>query len=156
VKYGSASIPNIIKWLAEDGPKLKKDPGKEYESLSTNYILLCAAVEKVLGQTLESYLLSTVLQKQSWVVRGWPTKLDAHLHDHMWHESRYVGPDVLDPKNSKAIVPNVYGGDGIYKESAYTSTAMAASAQTVAEFIGTHREFSFSQRVAKFVYFRLP
>jgi CubicO group peptidase (beta-lactamase class C family) len=140
---GGRSLPtpwDYTRWLATKWGKLGSVPGTTTNYYSQNYILLGQLVANATGQPFVDFMRTSVLDPSD-KVGLWETNETVHKADTVWQEANSFGPDVLRPADRTAIAPDVFGGDGMYKETAFAAAAMRASAATIARFIGTHREY---------------
>ena len=130
-----ATIKNIVDYMFQQ--PLQHDPGTVYAYSNYGYILLSYVVEKVTGTDYYSYLSSAVLQPGGYDVQKWVTSPAAHVNDRITQESQYTGWNAAEPL-STALIADIFGGDGMYKEDDFGGCALAASASTLVDFIHTH------------------
>jgi CubicO group peptidase (beta-lactamase class C family) len=116
---------------------LATNPGATYSYSNYGYLLLSAVVEKVTGQTYLSYLKSSIVAPEGLNVALWGTDPSSHSGDKVIQESRYTGLSALQPLNGNPVAA-IYGGDGMYKESAVGPAAISASASSLVKFIRLH------------------
>ncbi|PPQ97287.1 hypothetical protein CVT26_006680 [Gymnopilus dilepis] len=138
-----ATIKDIVDYMSK--VSLDYDPGARYAYSNYGYILLSYLVEHVTGQDYYAYLKSSVLQPGGYDVRQWPTSPSAHVNDPITQESRYTGLSAAQPQN-QALIADIFGGDGMYKENDYGGAALAASATTLVNFIHTHAVWGIGGR----------
>jgi hypothetical protein len=60
-----------------------------------------------------------------------------HTSDSVTQESANTGLSALQPTYNNPVA-NIFGGDGIYKETAIGPSSLAASASTLVKFAATH------------------
>jgi CubicO group peptidase (beta-lactamase class C family) len=130
-----ATMPEIAAYVFPYN--LATNPGVTYSYCNFNYLLLADVVEKVTGKPYFTYLQSTILTPEVLNVQLWATSPSAHTSDKVIQESLYTGPSALQP-TSPFNVADIYGGDGMYKESAVGPAALASSASSLVKFISKH------------------
>lgn len=70
-------------------------------------------------------------------VQLYETAAKKHADERIVQESKFTGYDPTAPETTR-LVPGPYGGDGAIKEECASSFSLAASASTIARFIGKH------------------
>ena len=141
-KLGSNLPPSIQDFVAYmRGFRLDFTPDTESQYSNVGYVILSAVVEHISGQKYFDYLKSTVLAG-NYDVRMWQTDPSFHVGDRVTQESSSVGLSALHP-NSNALVAAIFGGDGMYKETAVGPSSLAASATTLVRFLNNHGMSSF-------------
>ena len=133
-----ATIAEIVSYVFPYN--LATNPGSTYFYNNYNYLLLSAIVEKVTNQPYFTYLKNQILTPESLNVAVWETSAAAHTSDKVIQESRYTGLSALQPTLGTAVAA-VYGGDGMYKESAAGPASLSASASSLTKFIYRHGMF---------------
>ncbi|KAF9263771.1 beta-lactamase/transpeptidase-like protein [Marasmius fiardii PR-910] len=129
-----ATVKDVIDYVFPQS--LDNDPGV-YEYSNYGYLLLSYVVEVATGMPYFDYLKSTVLQPEGLNVKPWLTDPATHTGDNVIQESQYTGLTAREP-SSPNIVADVFGGDGMYKDSALGPAALAANAQSLTKFIKNH------------------
>lgn len=133
-----ASDKNIVDYMFKK--KLDFDPGARYAYSNYGYLLLSYLVKHVTGTDYYKYLHSNILAPGKYNVIKWATSPSSHANEPITQESQYTGLSALQPL-FQFPVADIFGGDGMYKDSAYGPAALAASASTLATFINTHGTF---------------
>ena len=131
---GPASVQNIVDYMFQK--PLDYTPGTNSAYSNYGYVLLSHCVERVTQIAYYDYLKANVLGT-AYPADLWATSPAAHTGDTIIQESALTGLSALNVL-STTPVPNIYGGDGIYKESDAGGASLAASATTLAKFITTH------------------
>jgi len=135
-----ATVKDVVDYMSKK--ELDFTPGTGYAYSNYGYLLLSYVVEHVTGSDYYSYLSSKILNPGSYAVKEWPTAPSAHVNDPVTQESQYTGLSALEPTFPYPVA-QIFGGDGMYKDSAYGPCALAASASTLAGFIHTHGRFPY-------------
>ncbi|KAF2259815.1 beta-lactamase/transpeptidase-like protein [Lojkania enalia] len=130
-----ATISEIVSYVFPYN--LASNPGSTYVYNNYNYLLLSAVVEKVTGQSYFTYLNSQIITPEGLNVAVWATSASAHANDKVIQESRYTGLSALQPTLGTPVAA-IYGGDGMYKESAAGPASLSASASSLTKFIYRH------------------
>lgn len=128
-----ASMKDMVEWMLKK--QLDFEPGSREAYSNYGYVLLSYLVEKVAGVPYYTYLRNEVLGGLD--VGTYVTAGSAHVNDPIVQESFKLGASAANP-TANALVPNVYGGDNMYKETCLGPSSMTASASTVVRFIATH------------------
>jgi CubicO group peptidase (beta-lactamase class C family) len=131
-----ASMKDIVDWVYKR--PLDFDPGSRQFYSNYGYMLLSYLVERVSGQSYVNYLRTNVLNGLD--VQPFATDPSTHLSEAIFQETMWMGDDSAHPTSSLRV-SGVYGGDGIYKESAFGPSAMACSATTLVRYISTHGKY---------------
>ncbi|KAJ0160032.1 hypothetical protein CTA2_8729 [Colletotrichum tanaceti] len=113
--------------------RLDFEPGTEHVYSNYGAMLLGYVVSNITGQPYFEFLKENILKGAD--VRVYATAAEKHTHDRIIQESRLTGPDAAHPESLKEV-PHIFGGDGFLKEECDATTSLAASASTVAKFIG--------------------
>jgi CubicO group peptidase (beta-lactamase class C family) len=132
-----ATMKDIVDWTAKRQLDFAPGTGGEYSNYG--YMLLSYVVEKATGMSYYDYLRTNVLGGLD--VVPYATAASAHISDPIFQETTWLGPDAAHP-DSNLVVSGVYGGDGIYKESANGPSAMSCSASTLVKYIANHGKYS--------------
>ncbi|KAF9872977.1 hypothetical protein CkaCkLH20_09487 [Colletotrichum karsti] len=111
------------------------DPGTDYSYSNYGTMLASYVVSNVTGVPYLDFLRDNVLDGLD--VRLYETAAAKHADDRVVQESRYTGYDPVDP-DAYRKVPGPHGGDGAIKEECAGGFSLAASAGSVARFIGSH------------------
>ena len=112
------------------------------------YLLLSLIVEKKTGQDYYQFLNSKIIPSSyAKQVKAWPTVANPRASNEVYQEDAGLNTSAV-LISSNALVPNVYGGDHMVKEVAVGSCGLAASADSMAEFIGTHAVWGNGGRAA--------
>ena len=136
-KFNVDRAPNISECVGYlRGFPLANPPGQNYSYSNGGYIVLSAIVETVTNQTYFDYVHSVVSPD----VQIWHTNASYHTQDNVIQESLWTGPSVVFPESNNDVA-DVFGGDGIYKETAIGPSGLAASASTLALFLHEHGTF---------------
>jgi CubicO group peptidase (beta-lactamase class C family) len=108
----------------------------------SNYgtMVMSYLVENIPGVPYMDYLRDEILDGLD--VRLYETAGEAHVNDNIVAESKLTGLNPVDPKSSDNV-PAVYGGDGSIKEETAGAFSLAASASSIARFIGKHCESTY-------------
>lgn len=138
-----ASLRDITDWTFKraldynPGTLGCKDPAGNptYCYSNQGYLILAALVEKVTGQNYFDFLKANVLGTLD--VTPWKTAASFHTGDSVTQESWNTGLSALQPTYNNPVA-NIFGGDGIYKETAMGPSSLAASASTLVKFAATH------------------
>ncbi|KAF4838605.1 Penicillin-binding protein 4* [Colletotrichum tropicale] len=110
-------------------------PGTDYSYSNYGTMLASYVVSNVTGVPYLDFLKQNILGDLD--VRLYETDGEKHVNDRIVQESKYTGYDPVDP-DAYRLVPGPYGGDGAIKEECMGGFSLAASASTVARFIGSH------------------
>jgi hypothetical protein len=112
-------------------------PGTRSVYSNVGYVVLSKVVEHVSGMKYFDYLKSAVLDPLGIGndVQMWLTDKLNHVNDPITQESSLVGLSVLTPNSNDNFVADVFGGDGLYKETALGSSSLSASASTLVKFM---------------------
>ncbi|KAK2741676.1 beta-lactamase [Colletotrichum kahawae] len=110
-------------------------PGTDYSYSNYGTMLASYVVSNVTGVPYLDFLKQNILGDLD--VRLYETDGEKHVDDRIVQESKYTGYDPMDP-DAYRLVPGPYGGDGAIKEECMGGFSLAASASTVARFIGSH------------------
>ncbi|KAI8168378.1 putative penicillin-binding protein PbpX [Colletotrichum sp. SAR 10_70] len=110
-------------------------PGTDYSYSNYGTMLASYVVSNVTGVPYLDFLKQNILGDLD--VRLYETDGAKHVDDRIVQESKYTGYDPVDP-DAYRLVPGPYGGDGAIKEECMGGFSLAASASTVARFIGSH------------------
>lgn len=123
------------------------DPGSAFVYSNIGYVVLSKVVETVSGQEYFEYLNATVLTPLGLQnsVKLWPTDASMHVNDPITQESVGVGQNVIHPEDPDNVVAWVFGGDGLYKETAIGPSGLAASASTLVKFLYHYGELQTLQ-----------
>ncbi|KAK2005659.1 penicillin-binding protein [Colletotrichum eremochloae] len=111
------------------------EPGANVSYSNYGMMLLGYVVSNITQQPFLTFLRENILEGLN--VSIYETAAEKHGSDRIVQESRYVGLDAAHPE-SLEMVPSVFGGDGAIKEECDATFSLAASASTVAKFIGKH------------------
>ncbi|KAK2049723.1 penicillin-binding protein [Colletotrichum somersetense] len=122
------------------------EPGANYSYSNYGMMVLGYVVSKVTQKPFLDFLHENVLEGLD--VRIYETATEKHVNDRIIQESRFVGLDAAHPE-SLAKVPIVFGGDGSIKEHCDAAFSLAASASTIAKFIGKHAVWGTRKQNAK-------
>jgi CubicO group peptidase (beta-lactamase class C family) len=139
---GKSTPPNIsefVEWITQKA-RLDFTPGAGSQYSNIGYIVLSEIIEYVTKMDYFDYLDSAVLGPMglSGRVKLYPTSLDAHVNDDITQDTQFTGHDVMQPTDPTLLTANVYGGDGIYKETAIGPSSLATSASTLVTFMNLH------------------
>lgn len=110
-------------------------PPGNYSYSNVGYLVLSAVVETVTGISYMDY----INRKISPSVQVWHTDASSHVNDTLIQESWYTGPNVIYPlQTDDPNIAAVYGGDGMYKETAVGGAGLAESAINLVSFLTNH------------------
>ena len=112
-----------------------KNNSPTYCYSNQGYLILSALVEKLTSQNYFDFLRANILNNLD--VRVWRTDMSFHTNDPITQESANTGCSALNPLASNPVA-NIFGGDGIYKESAVGPSSLSASASSLVKFVATH------------------
>ena len=123
-------------------------PGSTYSYSNIGYLVGMAVVERVSGLSFLNFVRQRLLAPLGITdVALCPTAGPAgRPADQVQPEDDGLGFTTLRPAD-ETIVPAVYGGDGMAKESALGSCGLAASATALARVIGTHAVWGMGGRM---------
>ncbi|KAK1676786.1 beta-lactamase/transpeptidase-like protein [Colletotrichum godetiae] len=110
-------------------------PGTDYAYSNYGTMLLSYIVSNITAMPYLDFLKANILGDLD--VRQYETAAAEHAGDRIVQESKYTGYDPREPQAYR-LVPGPYGGDGAIKEECAGAFSLAASAGTVARFIGSH------------------
>ncbi|GKT47845.1 protein flp [Colletotrichum spaethianum] len=137
----AATLRDVIEYqLARP---LDSAPGSEYSYSNYGTMLLSYIVSNLTATPYLSYLQENVFGDHD--VRLYETAASKHAVDRIIQESKYTGYDPTEPQ-AYHQVPGPFGGDGAIKEECMGAFSFAASAATVARFIGTHAVYGTGGR----------
>lgn len=131
-----ATKRDVINW--QIARPLDFAPGENYAYSNYGPMLLSYVLEKLTGQDYMAFLKKSILNGLD--VQPYTTALDKHLKDRIVQESKWTGYDPSHPQ-VEAFVPSPHGGDGAIKEECRGTFSLAASASTLAKFIGSNGKF---------------
>ncbi|KAK1980409.1 penicillin-binding protein [Colletotrichum cereale] len=109
------------------------EPGAKFAYSNYGTMLLGYVVSNITEQPYFEFLKENILKGAD--VRVYETAAEKHIHDRIIQETLFAGPDSMHPESLK-MVPDIFGGDGVIKEECDASFTLAASASTIAKFIG--------------------
>jgi CubicO group peptidase (beta-lactamase class C family) len=135
---GPPTMADIIRYLGF--VQLDFDPGSAIVYSNIGYVVLARVVEIVSGMSYFDYLTSAVLKPMALdgSVSMWLTDRWHHENDNVIQEDPGIGEYVGNPATLNNLTALVFGGDGIWKESAVGPSSLAASASTLVRFIANH------------------
>ncbi|GKT53014.1 penicillin-binding protein [Colletotrichum tofieldiae] len=110
-------------------------PGSDYSYSNYGTMLLSYIVSNLTATPYLAFLQENIFGDHD--VRLYETAASKHAADRIIQESKYTGYDPTEPQAYR-LVPGPFGGDGAIKEECAGAFSLAASAATVARFIGTH------------------
>ncbi|KAK1566385.1 penicillin-binding protein [Colletotrichum navitas] len=136
-----ASLRDVIEYqLAKP---LDSKPGKSYVYSNYGSMVLGYVVSQVSRQPYFEFLKKNILGGLD--VRVFRTAASQHVSDRIIQDTRFTGLDGSRPA-SNAKVSSVFGGDGAIKEECDAAFSLAASASTIAKFIGNHAVWGIGGR----------
>jgi CubicO group peptidase (beta-lactamase class C family) len=123
-------------------------PGSTYSYSNFGYLVGMAVVERVSGLSFLNFVRQRLLAPLGITdVAACPTSGPAgRPADQVQPEDDGLGFTTVRPAD-QVIVPAVYGGDGMAKESALGSCGLAASATALVRMIGTHAVWGMGGRM---------
>ncbi|KAK1633538.1 pectate lyase-domain-containing protein [Colletotrichum phormii] len=110
-------------------------PGTDYAYSNYGTMLLSYIVSNITATPYLDFLKANILGDLD--VRLYETAAKKHAGDRIVQDSKYTGYDPREPQAYR-LVPGPYGDDGAIKEECAGAFSLAASAGTVARFIGSH------------------
>ncbi|MEO5681736.1 MAG: serine hydrolase [Chitinophagaceae bacterium] len=117
---------------------LNNDPGAVDAYSNYGYLLATRVVEKLSNQDYFQFLKSKILTPENITeVKVWPTSATPRPGNEVLQEDQWMHAGAVD-YNSDVLAPDVYGGDGMIKETAAGSCGIAASANALSTFIHNH------------------
>ncbi|TDZ24109.1 Protein flp [Colletotrichum orbiculare MAFF 240422] len=125
--------------------KLDFKPGSKFSYSNYGSMLLQYVVSNITEQPFYDYLKENILEGLD--VRVYETAAEKHANDRIIQDTRLTGLDALHPESSKEV-SRVFGGDGSIREECAGAFGLAASASTIAKFIGTHAAWGTGERRA--------
>ncbi|KAF7546562.1 hypothetical protein G7Z17_g8353 [Cylindrodendrum hubeiense] len=129
----AADLRDFIEYMV--ARPLDSAPGDNYAYSNYGSALLSYVVSNITNTPYMKFLEKNVLDGLN--VQLYKTAAKGHANDNIVQESKFTGYDPVHPKSQK-MVPGPYGGDGAVKEAVMGAFSLAASASTIAKFIGTH------------------
>ncbi|OBR14422.1 Penicillin-binding protein [Colletotrichum higginsianum IMI 349063] len=139
----AATLPDVIEYQV--ARPLDFAPGSDYSYSNYGTMLLSHLVSNLTAVPYMTFLRDVVLG-DSYDVRLYETAASVHKTDRIVQESRFTGREPTDP-GSDRLVPGPHGGDGAIKEECAGAFSLAASASTVARFIGAHAVAGMGGRI---------
>ncbi|TQN64785.1 Esterase EstB [Colletotrichum shisoi] len=130
----AATLADVIEYQA--ARPLDFAPGSGYSYSNYGSMLLSHLISNLTAVPHMTFLRDVVLGN-GYDVRLYETAASVHEADRIVQESRFTGREPTDP-GSDRLVPGPHGGDGAIKEECAGAFSLAASASTVARFIGAH------------------
>ncbi|KAK1998513.1 penicillin-binding protein [Colletotrichum falcatum] len=128
--------PNLREMIEYQLTKpLDFEPGANFSYSNYGMMVLGYVVSKVTQQPYFDFLRENILEGLD--VRIYETAAEKHVTDRIIQETRFVGRDAAHPASLEKV-PSVFGGDGAFKEECDATFSLAASASTIAKFIGKH------------------
>jgi hypothetical protein len=125
-----ASPKDVIEYVLNKN--LDFTPGTQTQYSNYGYLLLSYLVQSVTGTPYYTYLQNNIFGGLN--VQLYQTAGSAHINDPIVQESSWLGLSAADP-TSNLLVPNVYGGDGLYKESCVGPSSLSTSSSSLVKFI---------------------
>ncbi|KAF6829153.1 beta-lactamase, partial [Colletotrichum musicola] len=129
----AATLRDLIEYQL--GKTLDYDPGQSYAYSNYGTMLAGYVVSNVTGTPYLDFLRENIIGDLD--VRVYETDGSKHVDDRIVQESKWTGWDPVVP-DANRLVPGPYGGDGAVKEECMAGFSLAASASTIAKFIGSH------------------
>ncbi|KAM0428109.1 hypothetical protein ACHAQK_011745 [Fusarium lateritium] len=136
-----ATARDIIEYMLDR--KLDFTPGERAAYSNYGTLLLGYVVSNVTQMPYMDFLKENIFEDLD--VRLYETAASKHTNDRIIQESSLIGLDPTKPR-SQHMVPAVNGGDGAIKEECAAAFSLAASASTLAKFVGTHSAFGVGKR----------
>ncbi|KAL5614307.1 hypothetical protein BROUX41_004415 [Berkeleyomyces rouxiae] len=129
----AATLCDVVEYMV-DRP-LDFTPGTRMAYANYGHMLLSYLVANITRMEYYDFLKTYILGNEN--VVPYATGAEAHVNDNFLPESHLTG---LDPRvvHESVVVPAVYGGDGMIKEETLGTTGLAATASSVARFLGSH------------------
>ncbi|WYZ40778.1 hypothetical protein EsH8_IV_001119 [Colletotrichum jinshuiense] len=128
-----ATLPDVIEYQV--ARPLDFAPGSDYAYSNYGTMLLSYIVSNVTATPYLDFLKENVFGDLN--VQLYETAAEKHANDRIVAESQYTGYDPREPRTYRRV-PGPFGGDGAIKEECMGAFSFAASASTIARFIGTH------------------
>ncbi|KAK7419187.1 hypothetical protein QQZ08_010954 [Neonectria magnoliae] len=126
-----ASLRDVIEYMV--ARPLDFAPGDNYAYSNYGSMLLSYVVANVTNTPYLKFLQKNILNGLD--VQLYQTSAKKHANDRIVQESKYTGYDPVQPKSYK-LVSAPHGGDGAIKEECMGAFSLAASASSIARFIG--------------------
>ncbi|KPM45644.1 hypothetical protein AK830_g933 [Neonectria ditissima] len=136
-----ASLRDVIEYMV--ARPLDYAPGDGYAYSNYGSMLLSYVVTNVTSTPYLKFLQKNILKGLN--VQLYQTSAKKHENDRIVQESKYTGYDPVHPKTYK-LVPGPNGGDGAIKEESMGGFSLAASASSIASFIGHHSVYGTGDR----------
>ncbi|VUC27900.1 unnamed protein product, partial [Clonostachys rosea] len=135
------TLADFVEWMGT--LTLDFNPGayEAYSNIGT--MLLGYIVTNVTGVSYLDYLKEHVFEGLD--VKLYETDFEVHTNDRIVQESKFTRRDPVHPL-SDALVPGPTGGDGAIKEETMGAFSLAASASSIAKFIGKHAVWGYGDR----------
>ncbi|KAM5374722.1 hypothetical protein ACJZ2D_006366 [Fusarium nematophilum] len=139
----AATLRDVIEYVIQR--PLDFTPGDYYAYSNYGPMLLSYVVTNVTGLPYMEFLQENILDGLD--VKLYETAASKHVDDRIVQESKYTGQDPVHPQSEK-LVPGPHGGDGAVKEECAGTFALAASASSLAKFVGSHAVWGTGGRVS--------
>ncbi|SPJ85707.1 uncharacterized protein FTOL_11489 [Fusarium torulosum] len=136
-----ATVRDIIEYMLDR--KLDFTPGERVAYSNYGTLLLGYVVSNVTEMPYMDFLKENIFGDLD--VRLYETAASKHKDDRIVQESSMIGLDPRRPR-SRHMVPAVNGGDGAIKEECAAAFSLAASASTLAKFVGNHSAIGLGKR----------
>lgn len=131
-----ATVQDVIEYVLDR--KLDFMPGERSAYSNYGTLLLGYVVSNVTEMPYMDFLKENIFGDLD--VRLYETAASKHKDDRIIQESSLIGLDPTRPR-SRHMVPAVNGGDGAIKEECAAAFSLAASASTLAKFVGSHCKY---------------
>ena len=131
-----ATMRDIVDYMFFNNFLLATDPGTTYSYSIYGYLMLSLIVDQATNGFFE-YLQSTILTPEGLNVDFWRTSPIYHTSDNVIQESMFTGLSALEPLSPNPVAA-IYGGDGMYKESAIGPASLSSDAASLVKFIFKH------------------
>ncbi|WQF80806.1 Putative beta-lactamase/transpeptidase [Colletotrichum destructivum] len=119
------------------------EPGSRSSYSNYGTMLLGYLITNITKQPYLDFLKENVLEGLD--VRIYETAAEKHANDRIIQETRFSGLDATHPQSLQKV-PYIFGGDGSIKEEVAPSFGLAASASTIARFIGRYAVWGTGER----------
>ncbi|KAH7133086.1 beta-lactamase/transpeptidase-like protein [Dactylonectria estremocensis] len=129
----AADVRDLIEYMV--ARPLDFTPGEGYGYSNYGSTLLGYIASNVTNTPYLEFLKKKILNGLN--VQLYRTAAETHAKDRIVQESKYTGLDPVHPLSSEQV-PGPHGGDGAIKEATLGAFSLAASASTIAKFIGSH------------------
>ncbi|KAL0936966.1 beta-lactamase [Colletotrichum truncatum] len=115
--------------------ELDFNPGERFSYTNYGFMLLSYVVSNITEKPYFEFLKENIFGGLD--IRVYETDAKKHVGDRITQDTQLTGLSGLNPKSSQNV-SMVFGGDGAIKEECDGTFSLAASASSIAKFIGSH------------------